>query len=300
MTIRTISRNDYNSIRSQLALLLGNGSASRGYGQAVYSTELPAPPTPVTIQDEQWDSLYYDLINILIHQTGVTPSLPNVGEGEVIRLGASYPLSSYESAIAQADINRFNLALNQSVITSQGTVTYSSPWSNQATASVIVQFSNPDQARYFFNSGGKIRFSSSRTGGSSTAQNNSWTSLLLSAGVLEFGAASENLNFYTLTGDWQTLTVRSGSGYYLYAANSLRIEARCNIPDNSNGGAQVVFFRISWSDAYVDLKPSLPLDQVDGLLTLTVEEQKASGVLQPSGNFSITSPSYVISSISAL
>ena len=61
-----------------------------------------------------------------------------------------------------------------------------------------ITFVSADAARYFFNSGGKIRFSSSRTRGSSTSQNNAWTNVLNSAGTIEFGGDTENLDFYIL------------------------------------------------------------------------------------------------------
>lgn len=295
---RTINRNDYNNIRSQIDLLLGVGSGSRGYGQTLNSSELPAPPTPITVQDEQWDSLYYDLVNILVHQNGTIPLIPNVDGGEVIRLGASYPLSAYETAIATADTNRFQLALSQSVITSRGSANYSSAWSNQAQATITVTFPSSDSARYFFNSGGKIRFNSSRSGGSSTSQNSSWTNLLASIGMVEFGANTSLANFYSLTGTNQTVFLRSASS--VYSANSFRIDARCDISDNSNGGATVVYFTVIWRDAYIDTQPFPPNDQVDGILSLTVEEQKATGILQPDGSsFTIISPSYSVSSITA-
>lgn len=294
---RTINRTDYNNIRSQIDLILGVGVGSRGYGQPLVSTVLPPPPEPITIQDEQWDNLYFDLVNILIHQTGVTPNLPNVDGGEVVRLGASYPLSAYESALALADTNRFNLALGQSVVSSRGTVSYSSAWSNSAQATMTVTFPSSDQARYFFNSGGKIRFTSSRSGGSSSSQNNSWSNILSTTGTVEFGGNTTGINFYSLTGAFQTFFLNSGSNPY--GSNSYRLEARCNISNNSNGGATEVYFRITWSDAYVDTQPFPPGDQVDGILSLSVEEQKASGSLQPSGSFSISSPSYTLSSIVA-
>lgn len=296
-TPRTINRNDYNTLRSQIVSILGVGSGSRGYGQSLSSSELPVAPAPVTIDDAQWDTLYTDLVNIIIHQTGNLPPLPNVNEGDVVRLGASFPLSSYETAIANADANRFNIALARGTLTSIGSVNYSTAWVTQAQSTVEVTFPNADAARYFFNSGGKIRFSSSRTGGSSTAQNSSWTSLLTSAGIVSFSGNSSGQSFYTLTGSFQTFYLLSASNPY--SANNFRIEARCNIADNTNGGASIVYFRITWSDSYVDFQPSPPNDQVDGVLTLSVEELKATGTLEPSGSFNITSPTFNISPISA-
>ncbi len=296
-TPRTINRDDFNNLRSQIVAILGTGTGSRGYGQAVSSSALPPPPATVTVDDVQWDQLYLDLVNIIIHQTGNTPTLPNIGEGDVIRLGASFPLSSYETATANADANRFNIALSRGTVTSRGSVSYSTAWVNQAQSIVTVAFPNADAARYFFNSGGKIRFSSSRAGGSSSAQNNSWTNLLSSIGTISFSANSAVSNFYTLTGSFTTFYVSSASTPY--SANNFRIEARCDIANNSNGGATTVYFRISWEDSYVDLQPLPPNDQVDGVLTLSVEELKATGTLEPSGSFNITSPTFTLSPISA-
>jgi len=306
-TSRTIDRNDYNTLVTRINEILGTGKdplgnyisdATRGYGQSVITTALPEPPTPVTIQEDQWDSLYFDLLSILIHQTGNTPLIPNISDGEVVRLGAAFPLSAYESALTLADANRFNLALSQSIISPGGSATYSSAWSSRAETTVTVTFPSAEQARYFFNSGGKIRFSSSRTGGSNTSQNSSWTNLLNSAGTIEFSANPSNFNFYNLTGSYLPFVqISAGSGFY--NANNFKIEARCNISNNSASGATIIYFKISWLDDYVDLKPSLPNDQVDGVLTLTVEEQKASGTLQPSGSFTISSPTYNVSSITA-
>ena len=292
-----INRNDYNNIRSQIDQILGAGTGSRGYGQALASTALPAAPAPITVQDEQWDALYYDLVNILVHQNGTTPLLPNVDGGDVIRLGASFPLSAYQTALTAADSNRFELALGQSVISAKGSATYGSAWNTQAQSTVTVTFSSADNARYFFNSGGKIRFTSSRIGGSSSGQNNAWTALLDSAGVVSFGGNTPTINFYALTSSYQTSYTKSSSG--AYGSNSYRIETRCDVANNSGGGASTVYFRITWSDAYVDYQPSPPNDQVDGILSLSVEEQKASGSMQPTGSFSILSPTYTVSPITA-
>lgn len=292
-----INRNDYNNIRSQIDQLLGVGSASRGYGQSLVSTALPAAPAPITVQDEQWDSLYYDLVNILVHQTGTTPILPNVDGGDVIRLGASFPLSAYQTALTLADTNRFELALGQSIVSAKGSANYGGAWSVQSYTDITVTFSSANNARYFFNSGGKVRFTSSRVGGSSSAQNNAWTALLDSVGVVSFGANTANTNFYSLTGAYQTVFQRNSSG--AYGSNTYTISARCDVANNSAGGATVVYFRVTWSDAYVDYQPSPPNDQVDGTLSISVEEQKASGSMQPTGSFSILSPSYTVASITA-
>ena len=286
---------DFNTLRNKIIEVIGNGAGTYGYGQAIQSSQVFQGNI---ITKTQWDGLRFDLVNILIHQTGVTPTLIEVARGSVIGEDAGDPLQAYGRAIDTARINRFLLAAGQSTITAVSTKTYTSTWSSSASMTVQLTFGSADNARFFFNSGGKIRFTSTRTGGSSTAQNNAWSNILASAGVVEFGADSETLDFYTLTNSYQTRFQSFLSTPY--SANNYKIESLCNVANNSTGTATSITFRIVWSDTYVDAFPGIPPeDIVDGTLSLSVEEVKASGVLQPAGSFSITSPSYTVSNITA-
>jgi hypothetical protein len=198
-----------------------------------------------------------------------------------------------------ATINRFQIANNQAVITSRGTVTTSSAWSASATMTATVTFSNATDARYFFNSGGKIRIESTLTGGSSTAQVTAWRNILATVGTRSFGADTDPfVNYYTLTNSFQTYFQSSLSTPY--SANNIRFEARTDVSNNSTGTATVLTLRVTLFDNYVDPGPDGPPftgDEVDGTLSISISELKAFGNLLPSGSFSITSPSYSLSSI---
>lgn len=286
---------DFNGLRSKIIELLGTGKGSYGYGQAVQSS--PVYQGNI-ITKTQWDGLRNDLINILLHQTGVTPSVIEIVKGA--RISQTDPLLEYNDLVESARSNRFDLASSQSTVTAISTKNYTSVWNTYAYATIRLAFSSSDDARYFFNSGGKIRLSSSRSGGSSTAQNGAWTNVLTSSGIIEFGANTDTLNFYRLTNSYQTLFETALSTPY--SSNVYRIKALSNVPDNSTGAATTVTFEITWTDNYSESFPNsvvAPGDQVDGTLTLSVEEIKASGVMQPSGTFSVSSPSYDISNISA-
>ena len=286
---------DFNTLRNKIIEVIGNGAGTYGYGQAIQSSQVFQGNI---ITKTQWDGLRFDLVNILIHQTGVTPTLIEVARGSVIGEDAGDPLQAYDRAIDAARSNRFLLAAGQSTITAVSTKTYTSTWSSSASMTVQLTFGSADNARFFFNSGGKIRLTSTRTGGSSTAQNNAWSNILASAGVVEFGADSETLDFYTLTNSYQTRFQSFLSTPY--SANNYKIESLCNVANNSTGTATSITFRIVWSDTYVDAFPGIPPeDIVDGTLSLSIEEIKASGLLQPAGSFSITSPSYTVSNITA-
>lgn len=292
---REIDDNDFNTLRNRIIQLIGTGSGTYGYGQDVKSSAVFAGNI---ITKAQWDGLRYDLLNILIHQNGVTPSLVEIAKGDVVGEEAEDPLISYARVTDGATINRFLLAPGQSTVTAVSTKTYTSSWSSSASMTVQLTFGSAENARFFFNSGGKLRFNSSRTGGTASAQNNAWTNILSSAGTIEFGADSELLDFFTLRNIYQTRYEALLSTPY--SSNSYKIEALCNVENNSTGTATSVTFKITWSDSYVDAYPAIaPGDLVDGTLSLSVEEVKASGTLQPSGSFSIASPSYTISNITA-
>ncbi len=301
-----IAATDYNAIRNKIVAILGTGSGQQGYGQPIASSSVFAGNN---ITKNQWDLLRYDLVNAKVHQDGVLPTIVTVASGDFIGYGAGYPNTNYDSIAEQAILNRFNIGAGRSMLalasmtgeTAPGVISRTGSWTTQSQCTLTVTFANANDARYFFNSGGKIRFTSSRTGGVTSAQNTAWTNLLsTTVGTVIFGAQTpETVNFYTLTTSYQQwYTVSSSTPY---SANFYRIEALCNCtdPTNVNGTASVVTFRITWGDSYVDVDPTPPGDLVDGTLSLTVEEFKAAGSLIPSGSFAITSPSYSISAITA-
>ena len=295
-----IEDTDYNTIQDKAQLLIGTGSGSRGYGQTVQSTDVFQGNL---ITKAQWDLLKYDIINIKLHQDGTLPPIVNVNFGDPIGYGASSPNTNYDIILNDAIAKRFLVASSQSVVAAKASQTYTTPWSTQAQATLTVTFADANEGRYFFNSGGKIRFTTSLLGASSTPQITAWVNFLNSVGTVSFGADTDPaINYYTLTNSYQTCFQSFLSSSY--SANSYKLEARTNVSNNSTGTATVLELRISLLDSYVDPDVAFgasfpPADVVNGTLTIAVSELKASGQLQPSGTFSITSPSYSLSSITA-
>jgi hypothetical protein len=283
----------YVTIQDKAQSLIGTGSGTRGYGQTVQSSDVF---TGNTITKAQWDLIKFDIINIKLHQDGVLPGVVTVNVGDPINFGASAPNTNYNTILEQAIANRFQIASSQSVVNSAASRTYTTSWSTSLTATLTCTFSTADQARYFFNSGGKVRFTSTLSGGSSTPQINAWVNLLASVGTQSFGADTGIVNYYNLTNSFQTYYQSSLSSPY--SANNYRLEARTNVSNNSSGTATQLFLRVTLSDSYVDPGAPAPGDLVNGTLTIAASELKASGLLQPSGTFAITSPSYSLSIIS--
>ena len=117
----------------------------------------------------------------------------------------------------------------------------------------------------------------SRSGGSSTAQNTSWTNLLSGIGTASFGhtdttasAGGTSIGFHDLTSSDQTI-LSSAVGSGDYAANDLLIQA------NSDGSG-LVTVKIYFNDDHVAETGTYTgggTDSVDGTLTSTITFTKA-------------------------
>ena len=290
----------YVAIQNKAESMIGTGAGTLGYGQTVQSSDVFSGNL---ITKAQWDLIKYDIINIKLHQDGAIPPVVNVNFGDPIGYGAGSPNTNYDTLLDDALAKRFLVSNSQSVVAAKASQTYSTPWSTQAQATLTVTFGDANQGRYFFNSGGKVRFTASLVGAVTTPQITAWVNFLSSVGTVSFGAATDPaINYYTLTNSYQTYFQSFLSSSY--SANSYKLEARTNVANNSTGTATVLELRISLLDSYVDPDVAFgasfpPADVVNGTLTIAVSELKASGQLQPSGTFSITSPSYSLSSITA-
>ena len=288
---------DYNTIRTKIIGIMGTGAGQSGYGQTLLSSSVAFGNT---VTKAQWDNLRFDIFNARLHQDGVSPTIVNAVSGQPVRFGAGHPNNQYNTQADTAIANKFNIGTGQFVIESATSATRTTTWNSSLTATVTVTFSTADQARHFFNSGSKIRCASSRTGGTASPQNSSWSNILDTAGTVAFGGKTAGLNFYNLTNSYQTFYLLSASAAY-YTGNQYRIEVVSNIADNSVGGATTLTFRVTYTDTYTSRpgSPSFP-DNIDGTLTLTVDELRASGTLQPlgTGPFVLTRPGYSISGIS--
>jgi hypothetical protein len=301
---------DYNTLRSSIIPIIGNGTSTSGYGQAIQSSDKTAHEK---ISQNDWDLLRYDIVNARTHQDGVAPTITDINEGQLL----SYSnITQYSGVISTAITNRFNIGSGRFLTESATNSTRSTQWNTLVSCEVTATFANANLCRWFFNSGGQIRIQSSRTGGAATSQNNDWSSLTSSAGMQAFGSQTPTAgfspmngqNFYRLTNSYQNFYSLSSSAPY--SANSYHLDAKCDVADNSAGTATTVYIRVRFVDNYVDVfnVPPLPTqtgsassfppdDVVDGTLTVTVTERRATGSMLPSGTFSITRPTYSITAI---
>lgn len=311
-----IAAADYNFIRTEIKAILDDlgrdnpaARSSAGYGQVMQSSAVSAGNE---IQLQQWENLRLDLLNIVSHQQGGSPSVAEISQP--VRYSATSPNYRFQDLVSTYFSTRFSIGTGRSVVTEKTSISREGSWISQCTTTLQVIFEGYtrsdatvinaiDHARYFFNAGGKLRFISTRSGGDITSQNKSWTDFLSGIGVLQFGGnIVDPLGFYKLTNSYQEFYRSSPEAPYL--TNEYIIQAKCNQADNTAGGATQLDFLITWNDSYIDpddVSGSPETfgvgDEVNGTLSLVIEEFRPFGPMQPSGNFSVPSPSYSITPI---
>ena len=269
----TILDDDYNGFKDDINTMWSTGSSDNGYGQ----TAVSAVSAGSTVTATQWGSLLTPMTNAASHQgTSISP-IGNPSVGDTIQ--AYTTLATNITDVTSG--NRLNAAASGS--DSSASTTTTSAWSATATTSKTITFASANQLRYFFNAGGMIRMSWSRSGGSATTQNTSWTNLLTATGtiVATGSAASKSIAsvFYTGTtkiggsGTEDTLNTAYGAveNYtgtpttilkkftttYLYTTNFIEVKA-------SVSGA-VITYAVTLDDN----DATIGTDQVDGTLTMT-------------------------------
>lgn len=282
---------DYNDIRNTAIAVMSAGSATQGYGQTVISS---GTSEGQFVSKTEWDKLRFDIVNAIVHQTGSVPAITVVTESDLVRYDASQPNFQYQTLANQANTNRFDIAFGQYVVEPRTSQSNSVSFSNSVSSSIIVNFTNANQARWFFNSGGKIRFSSAFSDTLGTSQSGAWTGLLSSLGTVSFGGNTPAVNFYSLTNSAQTFYSQGTSG--TYSMNRWTLRASCNVSNNSSGTATQIVFTSLWQDIYTDPGDPPPGDAVQGTMSLTVSQLRAEGALYPDlvpRSFSAPSPSSI-------
>ncbi len=301
---------DFNTFRTDLLQVYDVGFGDSGYGQ-IASGFQPALPGPVSVSDridsDEWDK-FLDAADICTTHQGSSTLFPPNSSVEISDLVVAEidpptitGIFDIPASLVTLDANRLIVAGGQTGLFQFGpspTDLRAVAWSVQLIHQFRATFPVVDDARYFFNSGGEIRFTGTRTGGSLTSQNTAWENLLDPAKgggtkgwnpifnhtqtTAATGGTGSSIGYYNLTAGFQTLATLTDTGSY--AANTVTLEGRTV---DGTGGAngdngRELEFRVTYTDGHTNIFD----DVVDGTITSNVELLKATGAL------SITSPAY--------
>jgi hypothetical protein len=285
-----ISAARYNAMQSKIGNVLGVGSGQFGYGQLPLASSQVSSTN--TVNANHMQQLKTDLIKAYVHQTGNDPGLPNVVTDEDITdvVYANYETISNYIFNNKNDIFEPTQASVEAKLTNQRTTSWGG---NSQPQSVYhrfrVTFADDNQARYFFNAGGEVRFAASLTGGSG-AKYLEWTGMLTAMGTVKFnyntttggsGTSPNNIGYFELTNTDAIIWIKSGSG--VYSENDVIIYAR-------KVSAGVIEFTVEFNDGATGSAGGGfgPVDDpVTGTLTSTITQ------LRPTGAYvSVNSPVY--------
>jgi hypothetical protein len=269
MTVQgnTVQASDFNGVRQLAVELISTGSiVGRGYGQDVRSGGTLSAGATVT--PGYLDGLRNDLFNIRAHQIGTAPALAETAVvGNIITATDVATFTNYANL---CDSNRFTADSGRMATTSYTAQNRTASWNTSVSAIFTITFQQgPTVARYFFNAGGQIRITSSRTGGAATSQNTSWSNLLSGAGTQSFGAST----IYGITAAPTYTSLFTTTATAPYASNRYTISASGQGAGGGSGSVSQFNFLLQWQDPYVDPapgQPPAPDDLVDGTLSYTV------------------------------
>jgi hypothetical protein len=292
----------FNNLQSRIETILGTGTGSDGYGQTTTSSQVVFGQEVLA---SSMASLYLDMVNARVHQTGAIPSgaIAPIQTGDLVAEETSSGsdaglkgIADFERLIGDIEADRFVMHPSQATLETAITTTRTTAWNGTLTHEVTVTFASPDDRRFFFNAGGEIRFAANISGGTGD-KTNDWRVILQNIGTVKFnytetistgtGSGSGTGN-YELTNVYTPIFVKTGSGAYaLYSANSYTIEARApDWTDITTQGARIQF-KIVFNDASTDRTID---NDVTGSLTSTLQmfrpDSDAVRVLAP--NFSNT------------
>lgn len=175
--------------------------------------------------------------------------------------------------------------------TTQDSATRTTSWTNTLTQITTWTFSSAQDARTFFNLGGALGVSASRTGGHTRDQNTNWTNKLDAVGdifmfhntTISSAGSPASLGFYDLTTSNQTLLQYFGSPAP-YGSDFIKVSARVN---NTTTPTQVIV-----TTELTDADDGVLDDFVDGTLTINARRNLPN---ENGSGFTIAAPSSVSS-----
>lgn len=265
---------DVNSQITDVNAVIGVGFGNSGYGVPFAGAAVVGQ----TISSSLFTNFRNRIVGAATHQ-GTVIDLPavtdlEVGDGILAYTGVTRP--DVPVAISNIVANKQSVAAGQSTtIASALSSSRTVAWSTTVNHIFTAKFANQNDARYFFNTGGQILISGSRSGGSVTPQNTDWTDLLTAAGTIIFDGSK----YFASTTASQLLNTSTGSGSY--SANDWTIYWTTDTVTDANGGkGSTLTFTIEFNDDHTNSF----FDTVDGTLVSTI------GTRVTSGSFARTPP----------
>lgn len=247
--------------------IAGVGQGNLGLGQ----TEISAITVGDTINASQWNSLFSFMDNIANHVNETVTSTAAVSAGDTIAIKSALNtnLQAIATAVQGGSVNA------SGGLTTGGndlTQTASGVYDTSHITETSFTFAGDDEARYFFNAGGKLRLTFSNTATNSTGKDAVVSQLITEIGAFTLGSTTSavsgtlnteggnpdilttdgrTLGYYDLTTSYQTIILYTeSSGTYDGSYDDLiqiKIEAKTDAVGGVRGSnGTVVTLKVSF------------------------------------------------------
>ena len=282
----TITASDWDITRNNILLITGTASGTEGWGQSwsVYN-----PAAGATITDTNTNDIINAAQDIAVY-AGATNTVSDVSNAGTIQ---ETDLNNIQGTITNGYNGRLTADASYLSTENKDTSTRTAAWSTTVTHDCTVTFSNAAHRQAFFNAGGKLNFSASRSGGSSNDQNTDWTNMLAAIGTVQMAYTATTASSGTttsignqdLTTSYQTIYTKAGSGSY--STNFYQIQAKA---DN----ATTLRFLITFGDSHTGRGY---FDSVDGTLQSVIGQARPNSGTLPNGyTVTVATPTYTTNS----
>ena len=282
----TITASDWDVARNNILKITGTASGSEGWGQSwsVYN-----PAAGQTITDTNTNDIINAAQDIAVY-SGASNNVTDVTDGATIQ---DTDLNNIQSTITNGYNGRLTAASSYLSQEAKDTSTRTAAWSTTVTHDTIVTFSSAANRTAFFNAGGSIYFTGSRSGGTSSSQNTDWTNMLSAMGTIKMAytattassGTTTSIGSVDLTSSYQTIFTKAGSGSY--STNFFKIEAKAT-------SSSVLRFLITFGDSHTGRGY---FDSVDGTLTQVVGQYRPNSGTLPNGfTVTVATPTYATQS----
>ena len=238
----TIQATDYNGLANVSAAnvwyVLSTGSGTYGYGQDAAS--ISTVSAAGTITATQWAGLVHSVNKVLGHQGGAAAQLAT-GSNIGITAGATITaFANVSTAVTTIGTNRltFNSTRGTLVTGANFDATFAT---STFTRTITVTFASADQARYFFNAGGRFSLVFVPSGLTDNAKETSYNDLMNAIGTLHLDAETS-----TRTGTGETLTTNGlAIGYWDLTTSNQTILKLTSDNSTYTGNTLEVFMRVA-------------------------------------------------------
>ena len=279
----TILDDHYNGFGTSVNAMWGTGTGVRGYGQ---TTTVAAVTTSSTITAAQWVTLLGRCRSISDHQANdgniTLDSITDPSAGDQVEAFAAIATDigtlDTSAALATSTGGGFGSAVTN-VVNATGTFV------GTVTQASTLTFAGGNEARYFFNSGGKVEVSWTVTGGTSDSKYDQWVNLATACGTYQIfantsgktggsgspGTNDTNEGYYDMA-EAAVIVFKQFEDTAPYTASYIQLSVHMNANDGTDGlgnNGTVMTCKSEMVDAAADQVSYNKniyniLDQVDG------------------------------------